>query len=108
MERTALVAIAAMCLFVAAPSAQPGRALSIRDLIAAIRVSDPQLSPDGRVVAYVRATTDISTGKRNADIWTVAVKGGAPTALITGEKSDDTPRWSPDSRHIAFITGRDG
>ena len=107
MQRTAL-AIAAMCLLVAAPSAQPGRALSIRDLITAIRVSDPQLSPDGRVVAYVRTTTDIATGKRNADVWSVPVDGGAPKALITGEKSDDTPRWSPDGRQIAFITARDG
>jgi dipeptidyl aminopeptidase/acylaminoacyl peptidase len=107
MQRTAL-AIAAMCLLVAAPSAQPGRALSIRDLITAIRVSDPQLSPDGRVVAYVRTTTDIATGKRNADVWSVPVNGGAPKALIIGEKSDDTPRWSPDGRQIAFITARDG
>src|SRR5689334_12379849 len=108
MQRTAMVVFAAMCVMVAALTAQSGRALSIRDLLTAVRVADPQLSPDGRTVAYVRTTTDIVSGKRNADVWSVPVDGGAPKALITGETSEDTPRWSPDSRHIAFVSARDG
>src|SRR5438132_13270208 len=102
------VALTAASLSVAALTAQSGRAFTIHDLLVTVRVADPQLSPDGRTVAYVRTTTDLATGKRNGDIWSVPVEGGTPRALITGEKADDTPRWSPDGRRIAFISSRDG
>jgi len=83
--------------------------MSINDLIAAVRVSDPQLSPDGRTVAFVRTTTDVTTGKRNADIWVVPADGStAPKPLLGGEKTENTPRWSPDGTHLAFISNRDG
>ena len=57
------------------PRAAAGRAMTLDDLITAVRVSDPQLSPDGRTVLYVRTTTDGKTGKRNADIYAVAADG---------------------------------
>ena len=83
--------------------------MTIQDLIAAVRISDPQLSPDGRLVAFVRTTTDLATGKRNADIWVVPADGSAPARLlIGGDKTDNTPRWSPDGKLLAFISTRDG
>ncbi len=84
------------------------RPMTITDLIAAIRVGDPQVSPDGRRVVFVRTATDSVTGKRNADIWTVASDGsGRPQPLIAGPGSDDTPRFLADGR-IAFISARSG
>ena len=56
-------------------SAPAKRPMAIGDLITAVRVADPQLSPDGRRVLFVRTTTDSTTGKRNADIWVVAADG---------------------------------
>jgi dipeptidyl aminopeptidase/acylaminoacyl peptidase len=88
--------------------AQNGRAMTIEDLLGGVRVSDPQLSPDGRSVAYLRTTTDVKSGRRNADIWMVAADGGEPRELVGGEKSENTPRWSPDGRRLAFISTRDG
>src|SRR3954470_3226060 len=85
------------------------RPMTIADLLAAVRVSEPQLSPDGKTVAFVRTTTDIATGKRNADIWVVPADGsGAPKRLVGGEKTENSPRWSPDGKRIAFISNRDG
>src|SRR3954469_592747 len=99
-------ACTAALLAFASPAAA-ARPMTIQDLLTAVRVSDPQLSPDGRLVAFVRTTTDVSSGKRNADIWVVAADGSAPPRLlIGGEKSENTPRWSPDGRHIAFISTR--
>jgi dipeptidyl aminopeptidase/acylaminoacyl peptidase len=92
----------------AAAAAQGGRPMSIDDLIGAVRVADPQLSPDGRTVVYMRTTTDMKSGKRNADLWSVPAEGGAAKELAGGEKSENTPRWNPNGKQLAFISTRDG
>src|SRR5262245_26785236 len=105
------IAGVAICSTAITVSSQPtaGRAMKIDDLIGAIRVTDPQLTPDGRQVAFVRTTTDLKSGERNADIWTVPADGSSePRELIVGNKTDNTPRFSPDGRHLAFISTRDG
>jgi dipeptidyl aminopeptidase/acylaminoacyl peptidase len=90
-------------------AALAARPMTIQDLLGAIRISDPQLCPDGRLVAFVRTTTDLAAGKRNADIWAVPADGsGQPKLLIGGEKTEDTPRWAPDAKHLAFISNREG
>ena len=89
--------------------AQSPRPMALDDLLGAIRVSEPALSPDGRLVAYVRTTTDLQTGKRNADIYTVPSDGSsAPKLFAGGDGAQRTPRFSPDSRQIAFISDADG
>lgn len=83
--------------------------MTIEDLIVAPRVADPQLSPDGRTVVFVHTVTDGKTGRRNADIYRVPADGSGPaTSLIAGDRSENTPRWSPDGRRIAFLANRDG
>ena len=89
--------------------AQGRRAMTIEDLIAAPRIADPQLSPDGRTVLYVHTTTDGKTGRRNADIHSVPADGsGEAKVLIGGDRSETTPRWSPDGKRIAFLANREG
>src|SRR3954468_24840527 len=84
---------------------QSGRPMTIDDLLGAIRVTDPQLSADGSRVVFVRTTTDLKSGERNADIWAVPSDGSAaPKELIGGNKADNTTRLSSDGRSLAFIS----
>lgn len=107
MKLLARLAVSIVVCGLPAP-AIAARPMTINDLIGAVRVSDPQLSPDGRLVAYVRTTTDVATGKRNADIWVVPADGSAPPKqLVGGDKTENTPRWTAEGR-LAFMSNRDG
>jgi dipeptidyl aminopeptidase/acylaminoacyl peptidase len=89
--------------------AQSGRPMTLNDLLTAIRVTEPALSPDGQLVAYVRTTTDLTTGKRNGDIYVVPADGSSPPKLVIGgTASESTPTFLHDSKQIAFISSRDG
>src|SRR5207249_769405 len=89
--------------------AQTRRPMTIDDLITAIRVSEPRTSPDGKQVVFTRTTTALDSGRRSADIWSVPADGSAPSKeLIGGDKTENSPRFTPDGRHIAFISNRDG
>ena len=89
--------------------AQAKRSMTIDDLIAMVRVSDPELSPDGRRVLFTRTTTALDTGKRNSDVWIVPADGSAaPREFIGGEKNESTARFTPDGKHVVFISNRDG
>lgn len=83
------------------------RAIQFDNLIAMHRVSDPQISPDGKWVAYVVSTPDMQANHSVSDIWLVPTTGGAERELTRGG-SDSRPRWSPDGKKIAFLSSRDG
>jgi dipeptidyl aminopeptidase/acylaminoacyl peptidase len=109
--RPATIALTTVALAAGWTLHAAGRAMTINDLIGAIRLSDPQISSDGRSVLFVRTTTNVETGARNADIWSVPADGSsAPSLLIGGDKSDSTPRPMPGmlGNRVAFISTRDG
>jgi dipeptidyl aminopeptidase/acylaminoacyl peptidase len=83
------------------------RAIQFDDLIAMHRLSDPQVSPDGKWVAYVVATPDMQANHSMSNIWIVPANGGEERQL-TRSGSDSRPRWSPDGKQIAFLSSRDG
>lgn len=70
-------------------------------------VSDPQVSPDGRHIAYVVKTADQQDKtKYQSRIWLVETTGGEPRQLTAGPKVDSSPRWSPDGSQLAFTSNR--
>ena len=73
------------------------------------RIGDPQISPDGRWVAFTVQSVDMAANRKPTEIWTVALDGSAKPQRITHEGSANSrPRWSPDSRRIAYISDRGG
>lgn len=88
-------------------STQQRRAMTFLDLVAMERVSGPQISPDGKWIAYEVGTVDLDANRVAHNIWIVAAEGGEPRQLTRGG-SDQRPRWSPDGRKLAFISAREG
>ncbi len=84
------------------------RPMELEDLFRFKRVSDPQLSPDGRWVAYVVGVVLKDENRVDTDIWVMPAGGGEPRRLTQAPKHDRHPRWSPDGRWIAFESNRDG
>lgn len=70
-------------------------------------VSDPQISPDGRTVAFVVTTLSEEKDEYLSNIWTVSTAGGEPRRFTTGPRRDTRPRWSPDGSRLAFISERE-
>jgi dipeptidyl aminopeptidase/acylaminoacyl peptidase len=97
-----------LVLTLAAPLLAAGRPLTVDDLLAVKAVSDPQVSPDGKWVAYVVGEPDRATEKTNSDLWLVPISGGEPKRLTTAPGADAHPRWSPDGQTIAFTSNRGG
>lgn len=92
----------------AAPALAQPRAMTLVDLINVARISDPQLSPDGRQVLFVKSEADWKANKRIAHIWRVNLDGSDAVQLTAGADGESSPRWSPDGRFVAFVTKRQG
>lgn len=96
-------------LALASVTALGARPMTVDDLLALHRVSDPQVSPDGRWVAYVVSVVDVGENRANSDVWLVAADGaGTPRQLTFSPKHDRHPRWSPDGRWLLFESNRGG
>ncbi len=87
-----------------APAKHP---LAFDDLIKLHRISSPEVSPDGKWVAYGISTPDMEANRGVSNIWTVSTSGGDAIQLTQSGK-DSAPSWSPDGKTLAFLSGRDG
>ena len=85
------------------------RRLTPEDLYKLVFVSDPQVSPDGKHIAYVRTTIDEKTKEYRSQIWITSTCGTTkPRPFTSGPRMDNSPRWSPDGTKLAFVSDRGG
>jgi len=70
--------------------------------------SNPEISPDGRKIVYVRNFADSVTDRRYTNLWIINSDGTEHRALTTGNRSDGSPTWSPDGTRLAYISDADG
>jgi dipeptidyl aminopeptidase/acylaminoacyl peptidase len=93
---------------VAAPASGPDRYFTGSDLFNLEWASDPEISPDGRTIAYVRESNDIMADRARPSIWLIDVATGQQRPLIDGAGSYFAPRWSPDGTRLAYVAADGG
>src|SRR5215208_7608437 len=89
-------------VFVCAPALAQKRSITEKDLFNFVWIGDPQISPDGSRVAFVRVIVNDKKDGYNTAIWTVATASGETRQLTNGPR-DTTPRWSPDGKYLVFV-----
>ena len=67
-------------------------------------VQDPQISPDGSKIVYVRTKMDIMIDGRSSSLWIINTDGSNNQKLTSNNNNERTPRWSPDGSKIAFVS----
>ena len=84
------------------------RNLTIDDYFRILEVEDAHISPEGKWVAYVAKTRNLKEDKNESRIWMVPTSGGSAIPLTADGTSCSHPRWSPDGKYLAFLSGREG
>ncbi|PLW96623.1 MAG: peptidase S9 [Marinilabiliales bacterium] len=104
MKSFLIVLLAVLSLSVAAQK----RAMTPEDLWKLGRVSDVQLSPNGKTILYGVTKYDLQANSGNRDLFTIPVKGGAPELITSFNGSEYNGVWRPDGKKIAFISAKNG
>ena len=80
--------------------------VTVDDYFRLAYVDDPRISPDGRWIAYTATTRDLEADESNTRIWMMPAAGGKAIPLSAEGQSSSSPRWSPDGKHLGFLSSR--
>ena len=107
--RSILSALLIAFVFVVSPASAQKRNITEKDLFGFNWIADPQISPDGSRIAFVRVTVNDKKDGYNTSLWTVSGATGETHQLTSGTR-DSSPRWSPDGKYLVFVrvTEKDG
>ena len=100
--------VALLSILIPASAQQKSDRLQPMDIFNIQSVGDPQISPDGKRIVYVRRFADIMTDKYYSNLWIVGFDGSDNRPLTSGSHSDSSPRWSPDGGRIIYVSDQDG
>ena len=108
LTRSSLAVAFALSSIALLPAQTAKRSLSLDDLARMKDVRDPQCAPDGRSVAFVVSTTDMTEDKSSSHIWTVDIDGKNERQITSSQDSESSPKYSPDGRYLSFTSSRPG
>ena len=106
MKRSIILSLL-MCLYMCL-KAQVSDQLEMLDIFNLEYVSDPQISPDGTRVIYVRNFKDVMTDKNLSNLWIASFDGSTNRPLTTGDFNDRTPKWSNDGSMVVYLSNKSG
>ncbi|MEM9664077.1 MAG: S9 family peptidase [Bacteroidota bacterium] len=102
------LALSLLTLFLLPVHAQEAPPFSAEDVFQLEWASDPQISPDGQQVVYLRNGMDVMEDRRMRRLWTVNTDGTGHRKLTAYDGNESSPRWSPDGTRLAYVRGTDG
>jgi dipeptidyl aminopeptidase/acylaminoacyl peptidase len=99
--------LSAFVLFTAVLSVAQNQPFTVDAMMKLARISEPQVSPDGKSVAFTLQTVNIENNTKPKQIYIVPLEGGAPVS-IANAGDNERPRWTPDAKRIVFVSTRGG
>ncbi|HEX6260923.1 MAG TPA: S9 family peptidase [Woeseiaceae bacterium] len=101
------VAVLLLAVLAATHASADGKFAAL-DIFELEYASDPQISPDGGQIVYVRQSNDIMTDSTRSNLWIVDSDGDNHRPLLSSREDYSSPRWSPDSTRIAYLSNAEG
>jgi Tol biopolymer transport system component len=106
MKRLLLAALA--CVVLASPGGAQSSRMDLESFGRIVRLSDPQIAPDGASIVLVVSRANFEENRYDADLVQIAIASGAQRALTNGRRGLGQPRWSPSGDRLAFLAQAPG
>ena len=110
-SRSLLIPVATALAFsipISLGAQERGAVLQALDVFGIEVAADPQISPDGMQVVYVRSGFDLMTDGATSNLWIVNADGSSNRPLTTGSAGHASPRWSPQGERLLYVSSEDG